>query len=173
MIQPKLPKGIYDDAYLLYGNKNAKHKIIVFSDPLCPFCRMSVPGLMKAAREHPDQIALYYYHLPLISLHPASGTLVRIMELANKQGRKDIVEKMYQLKIDYKLKDEKKIADIVAKETGYKVDPKVLHQPWIDAHLKQAKNFSRKLLVTGTPTVFADGKKDPTRERYKSFIKEK
>ncbi len=173
MIQPKLPADIYDASHLLYGNADAKHKIIIFSDPLCPFCRMSVPGILKAAKEHPNDIAIYYYHLPLQALHPASMTLVRVMELAQKEGRKDIVEKMYQIEIDPQLKDEKKILEIVAKKTGYKVTPEQIHQHWIDKRLGLDRITARKLLVTGTPTVFADGKKDVTREKYKKFITKK
>ncbi|WP_300362715.1 thioredoxin domain-containing protein [Hydrogenimonas sp.] len=173
MIQPKMPKDIYSQEHLLYGKPDAKHKIVLFSDPLCPFCRMSVPDLMKAAREHPDDIALYYYHLPLTTIHPASETLVRVMLLAQKEGKMDIVEKMYQISVDPDLKDEKKILEIVKKETGYSVTPEQLHQQWIDKRLGRDRLTSRKLLVTGTPTVFADGKKDVTREKYKSFIKKK
>ncbi|WP_456451909.1 DsbA family protein [Hydrogenimonas sp.] len=173
MIQPKLPKDIYSEDHLLYGNPDAKHKIIVFSDPLCPFCRMTVPDMLKAARENPYDIALYYYHLPLTTIHPASETLVRVMEVAQKEGRMDVVEKMYQIDIDPHLKDEKKILEIVEKKTGYKVTPEQIHEPWIDKKLGKDRLVSRKLLVTGTPTIFADGKKDITREKYKSFITKK
>ncbi len=171
MIQPKMPPNIYSADHLLYGNPDAKHKIVVFSDPLCPFCRMTIPDLLKAAREHPDKIALYYYHLPLTTIHPASATLVRVMEKAQKEGRNDVVEKMYQIQIDPRMTDEKKILEIVEKKTGYKVKPEELHQPWIDKKLGLDRITARKLLVTGTPTIFADGKKDITREKYKSFIK--
>ncbi|WP_201353018.1 DsbA family protein [Hydrogenimonas urashimensis] len=173
MIQPKMPKDIYSKDHLLYGNPDAKHKIVLFSDPLCPFCRMSVPDILKAARKHPDAIALYYYHLPLTTIHPASETLVRVMELAQKEGRMDIVEKMYKISVDPELKDEKKILEIVKKEAGYTVTPKQIHQGWIDRKLNRDRMMSRKLLVTGTPTVFADGKKDVTREKYKTFIQKK
>ena len=173
MIQPKLPRDIYDPSHLLYGDAKAPHKIILFSDPLCPFCRMSVPGLLKGVREHPDRMALYYYHLPLQALHPASMTLVRVMELAQREGRRDIIEKMYTIKIDPQLKDEKKILQIVAKATGYKVTPAQIHQRWIDARLGRDRIMARRLLVTGTPTVFFDGKKDITREKYKKFIKKR
>ncbi len=171
MIQPKMPKDVYSRDHLLYGDPDAAHKIIVFSDPLCPFCRMTVPGLLKAAREHPKAIALYYYHLPLPTIHPASETLVRVMELAQKEGRKDILEKLYSLDIDPRLKDEKKILKIVADKTGYKLTPEQIHQSWIERRLGKDRIMARKLLVTGTPTIFADGKKDVTREKYKIFIK--
>ncbi len=171
IIQPKLPDDIYSESHLLYGNPDAEHKLILFSDPLCPFCRMYVPELLKAVKQNPDKIALFYYHLPLSAIHPASDTLVRVMEAAKLKGRKDIVEKIYSIKIDPELKDEKKILEIVEKETGFKVTPNELHDKRIEKIILHDRITARKMLVTGTPTVFADGKKDITREKYKSFIK--
>jgi len=169
-IQPKLPKDIYDKSNLLYGNENAAHKLILFSDPLCPFCRMYVPEVLKAAKNNPGQIALYYYHLPLKAIHPASETLVRIMEVAQKEGKNEIIDQMYKINIDPKLKDEKKILEIVAKQTGYKLSSKQIHEPWIDKKIEKDRLTARKLLVTGTPTIFVDGKKDVTRDKYKHFV---
>ncbi len=171
IIQPKLPDDIYSESHLLYGNPDAEHKLILFSDPLCPFCRMYVPELLKAVKKNPDKIALYYYHLPLSAIHPASDTLVRVIEVAKRRGRKDVVDKMYSIKIDPELKDEKKILKIVEKETGFKVTPGELHDKRIEKIILHDRITARKMLVTGTPTVFADGKKDITREKYKSFIK--
>ncbi len=170
-LQPKLPEDIYADSHLLYGNKDAEHKIILFSDPLCPFCRMYVPELLKAVKENPDKIALYYYHLPLSAIHPASDTLVRVIEVARLQGKKEILDELYKIDIDPELKDEKKILKIVEKETGLKVTPKQLHDKKIEKVILHDRITARKMLVTGTPTVFVDGKKDVTRDRYKSFIK--
>ncbi|BBG65616.1 hypothetical protein NNO_0913 [Hydrogenimonas sp.] len=171
VLQPKLPDDIYSESHLLYGNPDAEHKIILFSDPLCPFCRMYVPDLLKAAKEHPDKIALFYYHLPLSAIHPASDTLVRVMEVAKLMGRKGIVEKIYSIDIDPELKDEKKILKIVEKETGLKITPQQIHDKKIEKIILHDRITARRMLVTGTPTVFADGKKDITREKYKSFIK--
>ncbi|RUM75652.1 MAG: hypothetical protein DSZ12_03280, partial [Sulfurovum sp.] len=42
-IKPTVPTSMYNDAHLLYGNKDAMHRIIVFSDPQCPFCQEIVP----------------------------------------------------------------------------------------------------------------------------------
>ncbi|MCF6200972.1 MAG: thioredoxin domain-containing protein [Hydrogenimonas sp.] len=171
ILQPKLPEDIYSKSHLLYGNEDAKHKLILFSDPLCPFCRMYVPGLMKAVKENPDKLALYYYHLPLSAIHPASDTLVRVMEVAKKRGDKSLVEKLYSIDIDPDLKDEKKILEIVEKKTGFKTTPSEIHDKKIEKIIAHDRIMARKLLVTGTPTIFADGKKDITREKYKSFIK--
>ncbi len=171
ILQPKLPEDIYDESHLLYGTPDAPHKLILFSDPLCPFCRMYVPELLKAVRENPGKVALYYYHLPLSAIHPASDVLVRVMEVARLRGEKGIVEKLYAIDIDPQLKDEKKILAIVKEKTGLEVTPEELHDEKIEKIILHDRTTARKMLVTGTPTVFADGKKDVTREKYKTFIK--
>ncbi len=171
ILQPKLPDDIYAKSHLLYGDMNAKHKLVLFSDPLCPFCRMYVPDLIKAVKENPKEMALFYYHLPLSAIHPASDTLVRAMEVAKLMGRKEIIEKFYSIKIDPELKDEKKILEIVEKETGLKITPEQLHDKRIEKVILHDRITARKMFVTGTPTIFVDGKKDVTRDRYKSFIK--
>ncbi|MCF6205773.1 MAG: thioredoxin domain-containing protein [Sulfurovum sp.] len=170
-IKPTVPNSMYDDAHLLYGNKNAKHKIIVFSDPMCPFCQEVVPEIMKAAKEHPDTIALYYYHLPLLRIHPVSGTLTKIMHQAQQEGKKDVVEKMYSLKIDPRTTDLKKILPAVKKHTGYEItEEKLKDKKLLDA-MKADEDTAGRMMVSGTPTVYIDGKWDKMRDGYKKLIK--
>ena len=80
---------------------------------------------------------------------------------------------LYNIKIDARLKDEKKILEIVAEQIGYKLSIKQIHEPWIDERVKRDRLMARKLLVSGTPTIYVDGKKDVTREKYKEFMKKK
>ncbi len=171
VFKPKVPETMYDKAHLLYGHADAAHKIIVFSDPMCPFCRDTVPGIMKAAKEHPDKIALYYYHLPLLNIHPVSGVLTRIMHVAQEEGRKDVVDKMYTLKIGFGEKDPKKIAEAVKKHTGYEVDlAKINDKKTVEA-IKADEAAAARMMVRGTPAVYVDGQWDGSRQRYKQFIK--
>ena len=99
-IKPSVPQSYYDDAHLLFGNKDAAHKILIFSDPQCPFCQEIVPEVFKASKENPTTIAVYYYHLPLLRIHPVSDVLTRVMHVAQHEGKMDVVEKIYSLKID-------------------------------------------------------------------------
>jgi len=68
-IKPTVKASYYNDEHLLFGNKDAKHKVLIFSDPQCPFCMELVPEIFKAAKENPTKIAVYYYHLPLRIRH--------------------------------------------------------------------------------------------------------
>ena len=170
-LRPTVPNSLYDDSHLLFGNKNAKHKVLVFSDPQCPFCIEMVPGIMKAAKEHPDAIALYYYHFPLIRLHPVSAVLVRIMHVAQELGRKDVIEKMYTLKIDPRETDVDKIIKAVKDHTGFPVTKEQINDPKVLAVIKKDSKAAERLMVSGTPTVFVDSKWDKMRDKYKLLIK--
>jgi thiol-disulfide isomerase/thioredoxin len=170
-IKPTVPDTMYDDAHLLFGNKDAAHKIIIFSDPMCPFCQEVVPEIMKAAKEHPDKIALYYYHLPLLRIHPVSKYLTRIMHMAQEQGKKDVVEKMYSLKIDPRTTDLKKILPAVKQHTGFEVTEKEVNDKKVVDALTKDENAAGKMMVNGTPTVYIDGKWDKMRDGYKKLIK--
>jgi thiol-disulfide isomerase/thioredoxin len=170
-IKPTVPEKMYDDAHLLFGNKDAAHKIIVFSDPMCPYCQEVVPEIMKAAKENPDKIALYYYHLPLMRIHPVSGTLTRIMHAAQAEGKKDVVEKMYSLKINPRERDIKKILPAVKKHTGYEITEKEVNDKKVVDALTKDKEAAGRMMVNGTPTVYIDGQWDKMRDGYKKLIK--
>jgi len=170
-IKPTVPDSMYDDAHLLFGNKDAAHKIIVFSDPMCPFCQEVVPEIMKAAKENPDKIALYYYHLPLLRIHPVSGVLTRVMHAAQEEGKKDVVEKMYSLKINPREKDIKKILPKVKSHTGYDISAEKVSSKALKDAIKADENAAGRMMVNGTPTVYIDGEWDKMRDGYKKLIK--
>ena len=168
-IKPTVPESMYDDAHLLFGNKNAKHKVLIFSDPQCPFCQDVVPEIFKAAKKNPDLIAVYYYHLPLMRIHPVSGTLTRIMHVAQKEGRTDVVEKMYTLKIDPRETNVKKIIAAVKKHTGYDITEAKINAKEVTDAMKADEKAAVRMTVSGTPTVYIDGKWDKMRNGYKKL----
>ena len=170
-IKPHVPASLYDDAHLLFGNKDATHKLVVFSDPMCPFCRDIVPDIMKAAKENPSKIALYYYHLPLLRIHPVSGVLTRVMHEAQKENKLDVVEKMYTLSIDAKETDTTKILSAVQKHTGYSISAKTLEDKNLNTSMKADEDTAGRMMVNGTPTVYVDGVWDKSRKKYQALIK--
>lgn len=172
-IKPSVPNEVYNKNHLLVGNTNAKHKILVFSDPLCPFCQEVVPGLLKAAKANPDVMAVYYYHLPLKQIHPASAVLTRILEVAQRQGRNDIVEKIYGLQIDPNETNEANLIKIVKDQLGFSVTSAQINSPEIISALSYDEQMALRLMVTGTPTIYIDGNLDKLREGYKDLLPKK
>jgi len=170
-IKPSVPASYYNKAHLLFGNENAAHKVLVFSDPQCPFCQETVPGIMKAARENPSKIALYYYHLPLLRIHPVSGILTRVMHIAQEEGKTDVVEKLYSLKIKPQETDMTKVLAAVKSHTGYSVSAAQVNAKEVKEAIKADEESAGRMMVSGTPTVYIDGVWDKMRNGYKKLIK--
>lgn len=170
-IKPSVPESYYDDAHLFFGNKDAAHKVLIFSDPQCPFCQEIVPEIFKAAKENPTKIAVYYYHLPLLRIHPVSDVLTRVMHVAQHEGKMDVVEKIYSLKIDPRETDMTKILAAVKSHTGYSVTAAQVDAKEVKAAMHADELAASKMMVSGTPTIYVDGKWDKMRDGYKKLIK--
>ena len=170
-IKPTVKDSYYDDKHLLFGNKDAKHKILIFSDPQCPFCKDTVPGIFKAAKENPEKIAIYYYHLPLLRIHPVSDVLTRVMHVAQEEGNGELSEKIYTLKIKPQETNATKILEAVKKQTGYSTTVEKIDKKEIKDALQADADTAAKMMVSGTPTIYIDGVWDQKRDGYKKLIK--
>jgi len=167
-VAPKFKDEYYKKTNLLYGNANAAHKVAIFSDPLCPFCRHYVPGALEYMKKYPETFAVYYYHFPLERLHPASPTLVRAAVAAELQGREGVELDMYKVSADITREtNEQKILDAFNKVVGTELKVSDLHSPMVDAQINSDQEIVETLMVSGTPTVYFDGVKDTGKERYK------
>lgn len=161
----------YNKEHLLAGNFDAPHKIVVFSDPLCPFCMDFVPEVLADVTKNPETFALFYYHFPL-NIHPASPTLVKAMLLAEEKGDKEITQKVYKAYLDIEEKDEQKILDIFNKTFGKNFTLSEINQEAILKRVVEDETLANALMVNGTPTIYFDGKKDETKHQYRKFLKE-
>lgn len=174
-ITPNLTAKYYDKKKLIAGNHNAKDKIVVFSDPLCPFCMDYVPDVIKYVNKHSDSIALYYYHFPLSRLHPAAEPLSKIMEVAKHKGIKDIELKVYEADWDKyftnKSTDEKKILEAFNKEFKTDIKLEEISKEEIKNTLKTDISLGDDVMVQGTPTIFVNGVKDTEKNKYETLGK--
>lgn len=175
LVTPNLTSNYYDKTKLIAGNHNAKDKIVVFSDPLCPFCMEYIPEVINYVNKNSDSIALYYYAFPLVQIHPASEALSKIIEVAKNKGLKDIELKAY--KTDWetyfspKENDEKKILESFNKELKTNIKLEEIASKDINEKLSKDMSMGEEVMVTGTPTIFVNGVKDTTRELYKTLGK--
>lgn len=171
ILKPTVPQSAYDKRHLLAGNANAQHKILLISDPFCPFCQEIVPPLITAVQKHPNLFALYSYQLPLVRIHPASAVVTKVMVLLHDEGKVEDYKKMYHLLVSEKERKE----SVVLKAIEKKIGRKFTHKDLMNTKIKEALAFDmamkKRLFVTGTPTIFIDGVWDPTRMAYKDYIK--
>ncbi len=172
-IRPKMDNSYYQDSHLIAGKKSAKHKLVVFSDPQCPFCIKYVPEIYKTVKEHPDTFALYYYHMPLLRLHPVSDTLTKVMEVLQKQGKMDDAMKMYSLKISPRENNETKILAEVKKQLNIDISKDEINKPDIKEQIKKDVDKATSIMLQGTPTVYLDGKFDKEVTGYKKLVEKK
>ena len=167
---PRIQAKHYSKSNLLFGSENSKHKIVIFSDPLCPYCQRSVPALLDYVKKYPKTFAVYYYHLPLERMHPASTTLTKLMYLAQIRGDKDAVSKAYFSKVSAKEYSANKIVDAFNKATGLNYTLAEANSKIVLAEASHDKDVAKELEVRGTPTIFLDGSKTGG-EFYKSVKK--
>jgi len=158
----------YSKSNLIYGNENATHKVAIFSDPLCPFCRKFVPSAIEYMKKQPNKFAIYYYHFPLPGLHPAAVELVKAATALEMKGKKDVVLRLYKVTVDPREKSQETILKAFNKEMGSSITLKEMNDTKVLQHLMKDLDISGALMVGGTPTMFFDGKLDKTKNKYKT-----
>lgn len=175
VMTPKLTEKYYDKKRLIAGNHNAKDKIVVFSDPLCPFCMDYVPDVIKHVKKYEDKIALYYYHFPLLAIHPAAAPLVKLMAKAKNDGIKDIEQKVYSVfwdeKFSSKVKDETIVIDAFNKVFKTSYTKEDINSKKINEEIFEDVSMGENVLVQGTPTVFINGEQDKSKLKYEELGK--
>jgi protein-disulfide isomerase len=169
LVKPNFQDSYYTKENLVYGNVDAKHKVVIFSDPLCPFCTDFAPEALSYMKKYPKTFAVYYFHYPILRIHPASAVIIRAAVVAEEQGIKDVTIKMYKTKVNPREKDVKKILVAFNKAVGSNVTEKEIMTPEIQKHINHDNEIARKVFVGGTPTIYVDGKIDKTRKLYKSM----
>ncbi len=174
LVTPNLTEKYYDKSKLIAGNHNAKDKIVIFSDPLCPFCKDYVPDVIKYVNKNSDTIALYYYNFPLM-IHPAATPLSKLAEIAKNKGIKDAELKTYETNwepyFDEKTTDEKKILEAFNKEFKTSIKQEELSDKNLDSLIKKDISMGDDVMVQGTPTIFINGIKDASKQKFETLGK--
>lgn len=166
-ITPGFNETFYTKSNRISGEPNASHKVAIFSDPLCPFCRRYVPEAVAYMSKYPKTFAVYYYHLPLASLHPAAVTLTKAAIAAEQNGTDNAVLKLYKVDINASEKDEQKILNAFNKALGSSIDINDIRKASVVKQFEFDQKAAQSMMVSGTPTVFFDGQKDAKKVKYK------
>ncbi|MFA9373422.1 DsbA family protein [Poseidonibacter sp.] len=173
LVTPNLTEVYYDKSKLIAGNHNAKDKVVIFSDPLCPFCMEYIPDVINYVNKNKDSIALYYYNFPLLRLHPAAQTLSKIAEVAKEKGLKDVELKVYTT--DWKpyfqsdSKDDKLILDGFNKVFKTKITLEEISKKQIEDIILKDIKMGEDVMVQGTPTIFINGVKDTSKTKIQTL----
>jgi len=175
MMYPKLSKKYFDKSHLIAGNVDAKHTLVLFSDPLCPICLDEVPFIIKNVMKNPESIALYYYHLPL-EMHPTAKLLSKASILATQMGLKDVDYKVYTTNFSnfydaYEEKDDNKALHHFNTVFKTNITMEQINDPKLSQKIQSDIKMSEEAFVAGTPTLFLDGEIDKSRMKYEQYLK--
>lgn len=169
-VKPNITNQYYKKDKLLAGNHKAKEKIVVFSDPLCPYCMSFIPQLVEFVEMNEDNIALYYYHFPLIQIHPAAFTLSKLVDIAKIEENRDLRLKVYEVKwskyFSSSSKNNKVILESFNKVFKTNITIEQLNSKIYDKFLKDDIQMGMDVMVNGTPTLFVNGKLDYKKTEY-------
>jgi len=171
---PAVDMRFYRSDRMISGDKNGntKHKIIVFSDPLCPFCLDLVPDIIAFAKAHPKDVTLYFYHFPIASIHPSSPAIIKAAVALELRGEKNVVERLYKNDFDYKVTDTAEVLKNFNQFFNVNLTEKDIEAPKVLAHVKEDIDMASHLMIRGTPSVFIDGVKDSGHELFEKLKKE-
>jgi protein-disulfide isomerase len=150
------------------GNKDARVTIVEFSDFQCPYCARLQPTLKQVLEAYPNDVKLVYKDYPL-SFHKNARPAAKAARAAGEQGKfwemHDLIfanfsslseDKFMQFARQIGLDMEKFKADF--KSNKY------------DALIQKDIELGLKVGVTGTPTLFMNGKR--MQRRSFDFFKE-
>ena len=172
---PNLTEKYYNKSNFIAGNEKAKNKIVLFSDPLCPFCMDYIPTVIAEVNKNKENIALYYYAFPLTQIHPASLPLSKIIEVAHNKGVADIITKAYTADwskyFDEKDTDEAKILEAFNKEFGTDIKIEELSKKEINEKIAKDINMGDEVMVSGTPTIYVNGVKETPKFNFETLGK--
>lgn len=155
---PTIPSGMYDAEHYVAGNKNALHRLVLFTDPLCPSCRMVMPRILKKVRDNPSKYVLYVYHYPLESIHPESAGIVKGMIALWRSGKRDVFDRVYS-------EDIASSSDLNRMYGGFKISKKDI------AQYKKDLEKTELLAVAGTPYLYFDGVMDSHGRKFFNIVK--
>jgi thiol:disulfide interchange protein DsbC len=168
-VAPDFNNAFYTKSNRISGEANALHKVAIFSDPLCPFCRRYVPEAISYMAKYPKTFALYYYHLPLTGLHPAAVTLTKAAIAAEQEGMENSALRLYKVDVNASEKDDQKILNAFNKTFGTKINLNDIRKPSVIKQFEFDQKVAQSMMVVGTPTVFFNGQKDASKNKYKEI----
>jgi len=151
----------------VWGNPDAKVTIVEFSEYQCPFCRVSAFNVKPYLHEFKDDLRYYFVNFPLDTacndelsrqMHPVACFAAKAAICADKRGafwsfHDELFRNQRKLSRDF-------ILDL-AEKRGWNREEFLgcIESPEVESRIKNELAAGRKAFVTGTPTMFLNGRK--------------
>jgi protein-disulfide isomerase len=140
------------------GGETAKVTVVEFADYQCPFCGQA-EGLVKQVLEaYPKEVKLVYKQFPLTTIHPQALSAAKAAVAAGRQGK-------YWEMHDLLFENQRQLAPEKYTEFAEQLAldvpqfQKDMESPEVLAQINRDMQDGKAADVTGTPTLFVNGKR--------------
>jgi protein-disulfide isomerase len=150
------------------GSEEALVTIVKFEDFHCPFCKHVQPTFNELLSRYNGKVRLVHKDLPLESLHPQARQAAEAARCAYEQGKFwEYHDKLYATSPKASGDDLKSYA----KEVGLNVDSfdRCFTSGKYKAVVQQDLNEGVQLGLTGTPTIFINGREISGNQSLEAF----
>ena len=150
------------------GAEKAPLTVVKFEDFQCPFCKQVQPTFNELLSRYNGKVRLVHKDLPLESLHPQARQAAEAARCAYEQGKFwEYHDKLYATSPKASGDDLKSYA----KEVGLNVDSfdRCFTSGKYKAVVQQDLNEGVQLGLTGTPTIFINGREISGNQSLEAF----
>lgn len=140
------------------GSDTAKVTIVEFSDYQCPFCGQAEGLVNQVIEAYPKDVRLVFKQFPLTSIHPQAMPASKAALAAGRQGK---FWEMHKLIFE----NQRTLGPEKFKELAEQLQldvpqfQKDMESPEIAAQIQREMQEAKAADVTGTPTIFVNGKR--------------
>ncbi|GAB1341929.1 DsbA family protein [Gemmatimonas sp.] len=138
------------------GNAGAKHRLVIFTDFQCPFCRDLHDRLDARERARPGVVSVSILHYPIRSHKYATDAAAAFECVKGDRLKRAIADLLYEKQDSIGLIKMSEFAARVGSSDASAFEQCVASTPAaISAHF----SFGEKLGIAATPTVLLDGRR--------------
>lgn len=140
------------------GAENPAITFVVFTDFLCPYCGRTAEKMDDIVRSLPEKVAFIHKNFPLSSLHPEAELAARAAFAAGVQGK---FWEMHDVLFSAMGELSREKINIMAEGLGLDMDQfeADISSTAATAAIESDIELGKKLGITGTPTIFINGRK--------------
>lgn len=148
----------------VFGKTDSKVMLVEYGDFQCPGCGAAYPNLKKVSEKYEGQLTFVFRNFPLASLHPNARAAAAAAEAAGLQGEYWAMHNLlYENQSSWENLASDKRTDFFAQyasQVGINVDKfkSDLASSDINAKISYDQALGKKLNITGTPTIYLNGK---------------
>lgn len=154
------------------GPAEATVTMVEFSDFQCPFCARSTPLIDQVIQAYPKELKFVYKEFPL-PMHPNAMPASRAAVAAQRQGKYwEMHDKLFANQQALQPDNFKQYAQELGLDVAkFEQD---MNSPDVQGQIAEDMQLARQSAVSGTPTLFLNGKKVQNRsfEGLKQMIDE-